>query len=85
MNWFRSSSEKVRVDAMELRVAALEARISSASDILEATERMDRVIKRSFRLKAQMDQIEKNAEEAPVEAGATISSRAQLLRSVASR
>jgi hypothetical protein len=65
-SWFRSGNEKVRIDGLEIRVSALEARISSASEILEATERMDRIIKRSFRLNKHLDVLE---EKAKVEAG----------------
>jgi len=80
---FWKRSDEVRLQGLELRISALEARISSASDILEATERMDRVIKRSFRLKQQIDLLE-SKKESPA-ASTSEPSRADLLRSVGGR
>jgi len=51
--------------------------MASAADVLEATERMDRVIKRSFRLKQQMDLLEGDKKEAAKDAAL---SRHDLLR-----
>lgn len=75
---FWKRSDEVRLQGIELRISALEARISSASDILEATERMDRVIKRSFRLKQQMDVLE-GAKEPSAKNAAELS-RSDILR-----
>lgn len=58
LSWFGNRSTGVRVDGLELRVSALEAKIASASEVLEATERLDRIIKRSFRLNRQLDLLE---------------------------
>jgi len=74
---FWKRSDEVRLQGLELRVSALESKIASAADILEATERMDRVIKRSFRLKQQMDQLEEHPKEAAKSAAL---SRHDLLR-----
>lgn len=79
MEWFGLRSAKVRLDGLELRISALEARISSASDILEATERMDRVIKRSFRLSKQMDLLEGKKEASGAQAPTALS-RGDLLK-----
>jgi len=75
---FWKRSDEVRLQGLELRISALEARISSASDILEATERMDRVIKRSFRLKQQIDLLE-DKKESPAKNSGELS-RSDLLR-----
>jgi len=74
---FWKRSDQVRLSALELRIAALESRMASAADVLEATERMDRVIKRSFRLKQQMDLLEGDKKEAAKDAAL---SRHDLLR-----
>jgi len=74
---FWKRSDQVRLEALELRITALETRMASAADVLEATERMDRVIKRSFRLKQQMDALEDNKKEAAQNAAP---SRHDLLR-----
>jgi len=78
---FWKRSDEVRLQGLELRVSALESKIASAADILEATERMDRVIKRSFRLKQQIDQLEEPKEAAKSAA----LSRHDLLRTLHSR
>lgn len=80
MNWFGVRSANVRCEALELRVAALESKISSASEILEATERMDRILKRSFRLNKQLAMLEGEKEAAPAPGASAALSRADLIR-----
>lgn len=80
MFWRRS--DEVRLKDLEDRIVRLEGKITSAADLLDATERMDRIIKRSFRLNSQLAQLEnQNQKEASAEnAAATISRRSDLLR-----
>lgn len=60
-----------RLDALEKRIEAVDARFTKiTADVLDATERLDRVTKRSFRLKEQLIKLEENsdaptAQEAP--------------------
>jgi uncharacterized coiled-coil protein SlyX len=83
MRWFRNGSEASKIQSLEARISALEGRMASAADLLEATERMDRVIKRSFRLTEQISKLEEKNER-PVSNSLTNSTgqltRADILR-----
>jgi len=79
--WSRQSPAELQLRSLEDRIAALEKKMLSAVDVLEATERMDRIIKRSFRLSKQIDQLEQqnNKEAAEKPSSATISRHDLLL------
>lgn len=57
--WFKTASEKVRLDDLERRVAEMELKFPKMHrEVLEATETLDRITKRSFRLKEQLLKLE---------------------------
>ena len=59
LQWFKQGSEIVRIKTLEERLDALEAKITKYQrEILDATETLDRVTKRSFRLKEQLLRLE---------------------------
>jgi len=77
--WSRQSPAELQLRSLEDRIAALEKKMLSAVDVLEATERMDRIIKRSFRLSKQIDQLEQHNKEAAEKPSSATISRHDLL------
>jgi hypothetical protein len=62
-SWFSQGSDLVRLQALETRVDQLDAKFTKVSrEILEATETLDRVTRRSFRLKEQLLRLESDKE-----------------------
>jgi septal ring factor EnvC (AmiA/AmiB activator) len=82
----RSSQENQRVTDLEKRVNDLESRFSRVTaDVLDATERLERVTRRAFRLREQLDKLEgKPAAQEPQfglqDAEGNLSPRQALLR-----
>lgn len=78
--WFWKRSDEVRLKDLEDRIVRLEGKMTSAADILDATERMDRILKRSFRLNKQLELLEVQEKQKEAAAGQKAPSAA-LLRS----
>lgn len=80
--WFKTGSDAVRIEQLERRLVALEDRFTKVTrEVLEATETLDRVTKRAFRLTQQTKALEaenneKNTDSSPE------AQRAALLRKV---
>lgn len=74
LRWFRHDSKqlqkvdlspvKVQIDALEARLRVLEAQ---RGELLEYLERLDRITKRSFRLREQLERLEEKASPKVVE------------------
>ena len=90
MSWFgsRSGTDPSKVESLEKRVSELETKfVRVTSEVLDATERLERVTRRAFRLREQLDRLEGKPEsqqhqemQANSESGFPESKRTALLR-----